>query len=262
LRVSGSLTSLNLSSNNLTGKTGYIKVTEVSGSSFNVGDQVTYQGREMTISMAKYSGSDIEMNDLSGIKELASAIAVSGSLTSLNLRCNNIGPEGGKAVAEALRVNGSLTSLDVSDNHIGEEVAIELVNIFKDEMKQMAFVGLGSCDLGSDGAKIVGEYLQGSRSLTSLDLSDNMIGNTGAAAIAEALKVNGSLTELNLRGNNFDADDRAIRDALKVNGSLTTSLSKFAQHRPTRQHTENVSPTPRQFTTSLHLHTFYATPFQ
>ena len=72
-----------MSSNSLTGETGYIKATEVQGSSFDVGDQVTYQGREMTISKGKNSDGDIKMSDLSGIKELASAIAVSSSLTRL-----------------------------------------------------------------------------------------------------------------------------------------------------------------------------------
>ena len=83
MRDSSALTNLNLSSNNLAGETGFIKAAEVQDSSFNVGDQVTYQGREMTISMAENSDGDIRMRDLHGIKELTSAIAASGSLTSL-----------------------------------------------------------------------------------------------------------------------------------------------------------------------------------
>ena len=55
-----------------------------------------------------------------GIKAVADALRVSGSLTSLNLRSNSIGAEGAKSVADALGVNGSLTSLDIRDNALGE----------------------------------------------------------------------------------------------------------------------------------------------
>ena len=48
---SASLTALDLASNNLAGVTGYIKASEVQGSSFNVGDKVLYQGREMVLSL-------------------------------------------------------------------------------------------------------------------------------------------------------------------------------------------------------------------
>ena len=45
-----------------------------------------------------------------GIKALAGAISA-GSLTSLDLSRNYVGPELGIAMAEALRVNASLTNL-------------------------------------------------------------------------------------------------------------------------------------------------------
>ena len=56
-----------------------------------------------------------------GIKAVADALRVSGSLTSLNLKYNDVGAEGAKAIADALRDNGSLTSLDLEDNGIGQE---------------------------------------------------------------------------------------------------------------------------------------------
>ena len=46
---------------------------------------------------------------------VASDLAVSGSLTSLNLNMNKIGAEGGVAIAEALKVNRSLKKLAVPD---------------------------------------------------------------------------------------------------------------------------------------------------
>ena len=71
-----------LASNGL-GETGYIKTSEVQGSSFEVGAKVTYEGREMTVSMAPDSDGDIKMYDLSGFMALAACLPECRSLTSL-----------------------------------------------------------------------------------------------------------------------------------------------------------------------------------
>ena len=83
LRLNASVTSIDLSSNNLARETDYIKASKVQGTSFNVGDKVVYQGREMTISKGKDRDGDIKMIDLSGVKELASAIGVNASITQV-----------------------------------------------------------------------------------------------------------------------------------------------------------------------------------
>ena len=44
-----------------------------------------------------------------------------GSLTSIKLRYNKIGDEGGKAIGEGLKVNTSLTEIHLHDNKIGDE---------------------------------------------------------------------------------------------------------------------------------------------
>ena len=53
LGANASLTDLNLASNKLAGETDYVNATKVQGSSFNVGDKVAYEGREMVISEGK-----------------------------------------------------------------------------------------------------------------------------------------------------------------------------------------------------------------
>ena len=72
-----------LASNNLAGETGYIKTSEVQGSSFEVGAKVTYEGREMTVSQAPDSDGEMKMIDLSGVMALAACLAECRSLTSL-----------------------------------------------------------------------------------------------------------------------------------------------------------------------------------
>ena len=72
-----------LASNNLAGKTGYTKTSEVQGSSFEVGAKVTFKGREMTVSRVPDSDGDIKMIDLSGVTALAACLPECRSLTSL-----------------------------------------------------------------------------------------------------------------------------------------------------------------------------------
>ena len=86
--VMPSLTSVDLCGNILTGvtETGYVKASKVQGSSFNVGDEVTYNGQKMIVSEGKDSDGEIKMRtvaDLSGITALADALRVSASLTSV-----------------------------------------------------------------------------------------------------------------------------------------------------------------------------------
>ena len=69
--------------NKLAAETGYIKKSEVQGSSFEVGAKVTYQGREMTVSKAPDSDGDIKMLDMSGVLALAASLPECKTLTSL-----------------------------------------------------------------------------------------------------------------------------------------------------------------------------------
>ena len=83
-----------------------------------------------------------------------------GSLTSIKLRYNNIGAEGGKAIGEGLKVNTSLTSIYLRYNNIGDE-----------------------------GGKAIGEGLKVNTSLTSIHLRNNTIGAEGRGALREAGEV-------------------------------------------------------------------------
>ena len=71
-----------LGSNNLADETGYIKKSEVQGSSFEVGAEVTYEGREMMVRQAPDSDGGITMIDLSGFMDFVASLPECG-LTSL-----------------------------------------------------------------------------------------------------------------------------------------------------------------------------------
>ena len=83
LKVTASVTNLNLSNNNLTSETGYVKATEVQGDSKEVGAKVIYQGREMTVSKGVDSDGELKMQDLTGVHAIAEALAGNASLTSV-----------------------------------------------------------------------------------------------------------------------------------------------------------------------------------
>ena len=72
-----------LASNELARSTGYVKKSKVQGPSFAVGAKVTYEGREMTVSMAPDGNGYIKMIDFSGVMALTACLPECRSLTSL-----------------------------------------------------------------------------------------------------------------------------------------------------------------------------------
>jgi len=103
------ITNLNLASNNLAGETGYIKTSEVQGSSFEVGAKVTYEGREMMVSMAPDSDGEMKMYDFSGVMALAACLPECRSLTSLNLAYTGLSDQANKqAVKDAAGSSASI----------------------------------------------------------------------------------------------------------------------------------------------------------
>ena len=91
VRASGSLTSLDISFNQICGSCG------------------------------EYTGIRAVLQLSDGINAICDAFSVNSLLTSLNLSGNSIGLEGGMLVAEALRAIGSLTSLNLRGNYLGNE---------------------------------------------------------------------------------------------------------------------------------------------
>jgi Ran GTPase-activating protein (RanGAP) involved in mRNA processing and transport len=97
------------------------------------------------------------------------------------------------------------------------------VGVFK-AMDQMTEVGLASCNLGPDGAKVVADYILVSASLTKVSLRDNKLEDAGAVAIGTALRDSkvSELQEMDLAGNRIAAEGaKAIAAYIFVSASLT-----------------------------------------
>ena len=173
--VSQSLTSIDLSSNKLAGETSYVKATQVQGTSFEVGDKVTYEGREMTVSKGKDSDGEIKMIDLSGVRALADSLAVRGSLTHCDVRHNNISGNGATQLSAAVLANSKI--------EVFNEIPIKEMRA--DSLTTLDLSGKG---IGVEGGMVVAGLVPVAGSLTVADLRYNELDTESARTLATVAK--------------------------------------------------------------------------
>jgi hypothetical protein len=168
----------------------------------------------------------LSFNDLKdeGVNAVCKAIQNNKEtkLASLNFKYNSIGPVGANAVAAMVAVTGALTRVDIRRNNIAGDGAEQLVAAvlgnLKIEMfneipiKEMRADSFTELDLEGKGVGVVGGMVIAGLMpvmgvLTSLNLSDNQLCGLddrrrgtytaeGITAIADAMRVNGALTQV------------------------------------------------------------------
>ena len=175
--------------------------------------------------------SDCDIDD-QGMKSLASALEMNGSLEELNLRGNvAITGIGLMALGESLKRNRILKTLNISecciDDHGMKSLASALeMNGSLEELNLRwndAITGVGYLALG--------ESLKRIRGLKTLNISDCDIDDQGVKSLASALEMNGSLEELNL-SQNYARQNYAVTgvglmslgESLKRNRGLKTLM--------------------------------------
>lgn len=154
----------------------------------------------------------LESMDTSGTKKLAESLEVNSTLTSLNLK--NCGLDSGTAylIFKSLGTNSSLTNLDLSQNSI--KMGFTYVNLSTIESQ----LTLNSIVVPSSA-----QTLPSNRSLTSLNLSDNLLTDKDVSGLVDALKGNSALRSLDLSGNKFSPQvERLFLEVFTENQSLTT----------------------------------------
>ena len=150
-------------------------------------------------------------------------------LTELDLRKNDIRPEGGTAIAGSLQQCRHLQSLSLRQNPIGSLGATALAAALRATEAPLAALDLGYCALGAAGATAIAPRLgRGRGPLANLDLGGNGIGPPGAASITSAIlrcgsgggfggegDSRGGLSSISLHNNNLgDAGMALILDGL------------------------------------------------
>lgn len=179
------------------------------------------------------------------LKSLTDYVAISGSLTSLDLEYNGIGSKGGVEIAKALKSNGSLTevnldgfvlpikklkgtdpvkSLDLSHKGIGVASVVVVASLIGANGSLTSLDLMVHGNIGPECGGAIGDALRANSSLTTFNLKSSGINLEGGAAIAEGLKVNVSLSKLNMSVEMCAEVCVALAEALKVNGSLTSLI--------------------------------------
>jgi Ran GTPase-activating protein (RanGAP) involved in mRNA processing and transport len=133
-----------------------------------------------------------------GVMPLAQALRSNQSVSTLNLRGNDLRDEGCDAISDILR-NNVLECLIIADNRLARvrRLAREL------QYSRLRHLDLGNNSIGEDGAELLAGALLAHPTLLHLDLSHNVVGSRGGEAFARALRGNSTLTTLLLRGNNI-----------------------------------------------------------
>jgi hypothetical protein len=153
--------------------------------------------------------------------ELAGALGRNKTLEALSLSRNNIGPEGARYLAAALERNNSLTTLNLGRSNIGPDGARHLAAALE-RNKTLKTLNLTSNNIGPDGACYLAAALERNSVLETLWLGENNVGDDGAAAFRTALERNNTLVELALSYNNIGEDGaRHLAAALERNFTLT-----------------------------------------
>jgi hypothetical protein len=133
-----------------------------------------------------------------GIKVIAESIRVSPSLTSINLRLNNLGSEGAKALAPAIRDSPSVTSVTLLGNSF-DNATVEMLLKLKEEKPSL--ISLCGLALDQTEANFKGMHLR----------------PADARLLAPEIIVRPSLTRVNVRNNGwFNMQDKdVIRKAVE-----------------------------------------------
>lgn len=143
-------------------------------------------------------------------------ISLLSSLTSMDLKANNIGPDGWSALYQALSstCSGTLEELDVSENGIFDEGLFQVAKLLV-EAKRLRSLALVTNSLTPRGIPTLCDGLRHAHSLKSLLIDYNNLGDVGAAMIVEVVVGLPNLTRLGLSDNSIgDAGAVAIAKGL------------------------------------------------
>ncbi len=173
-----------------------------------------------------------------GVKLITEALrmSVTGALTRVDVRRNNIAGDGAVQLAAAVLCNlkiemfneipikemraNSLTKLDLMRKDVGVAGGMVVAGLIP-VMGALTALNLFSNDLKDEGVSAVCEAIQSNKEtkLASLNFGNNGIHPVGANAVAAMVAVTGALTATNLLGNWFDAESaKMLAEVAKQKG--------------------------------------------
>ncbi|CAE7347373.1 NLRC3 [Symbiodinium sp. KB8] len=166
-----------------------------------------------------------------GAEAIAEALKTNSTLTRIQLAFNSIGSEGGKAICEALKSNSTLTSINLEGNVISLQVLAEIEKRCRLERFEDSRAAPEAAKAWTGRVRIedLAERLNEHCNPSKLSLSRFGRRQRGlkaveeVKAISEALKSNSTLTSIDLTEWFIgDKGAQAIGEALKTNSTLTS----------------------------------------
>lgn len=109
------------------------------------------------------------------------------NLVHLDLRFNEIGPEGTHGLCQGLEINPTVIRLYLEGNKLGDAGAAIVANLLRVASCPLVHLFLGANQIGPDGATHLASALSTNKTLTKLYLEGNTIGEDGADAFANVL---------------------------------------------------------------------------
>jgi len=109
------------------------------------------------------------------------------NLVHLDLRFNEIGPEGTGALCRGLEANPTVLRLYLEGNKLGDAGATHVANLLKADDCPLVHLFLGANQIGPEGAAQLADALPTNKTLTKLYLEGNSIREEGADAFVKAL---------------------------------------------------------------------------
>ncbi len=127
-----------------------------------------------------------------------------------------------EAIARHISTNKSLTSVDLRGNQLRGNSAVVIANAVANSRSIRSLsLEWNSTGVFPDGVRALSEAISTHESLHYLDLRNNRIGPDGAVQIASAIRSNKSLLRLDLRWNDMGTSgSRALASALEENRTL------------------------------------------
>jgi hypothetical protein len=157
-----------------------------------------------------------------GPKAIADALLVNGALTSVDLRSNQLRDEGWGAIFAAICGNkdSKIMSMDASSEKIGPAGGKLIAEALRTSVAGgLTKLSLAYNKLGEEGTKAICEALEQNTTLEELDIhGSNIGGSAGAKHVAKMVGVNGGLTSINMSGNNLTDSGRDMTGQWRADG--------------------------------------------
>lgn len=162
------------------------------------------------------------------VSDVANLLQTNKQIEQIDLRGNNLSPEGLAALIDALDGNERIATLNLEWNNIGLGLAgLDALAGFLRRNKSLQSIDLRNNKLTVSAAQSIAQMVRDTKSLITLDLRWNELGNATGRAIASALKQNSTLINIELAGNGISED--IIRD---INALLEQNRSNQALRKP------------------------------